>query len=619
MADFGDITLGDILRARAEEEAARLAAEAEAEAEAEAADAEAAAVAAALAPEPEPPPLPAPAAPIPTDPESWAPRKKTRKNKKREAEAAPEGEYKAPEYIPPTDPRQELAARTLCRRRLLPFVQRFRPAYLAGWVHDDICRRLERFLERVEAGHSPRLLLLCPPRSGKSELSSRHFPAWVLGKHPDWELIAASHSLTLSRSFSRYMRDLIRDPAYNSVFPDAVLDPSSQSIENWNMTAGGGYLAASNGSGITGRGCHILVLDDLLADMEAADSPVQRDALFEWYLSTAYTRLAPGGGVLGLMTHWHEDDWAGRIIAAAEAGGDKFEVVRYPAINEAGDEYIMPDDSIQQITPGLPVPEGARLTRRRGTAIHPERYSTEMMLAIRNNMIHGGQKRVWDALFQQNPLPDEGIYFNKGMIRDYGAAPARDDLFIYQAWDFAITLDTANDYTVGVTIGQDPSDNLYVLDLMRFRSDDGSFIIGTILDFAQKWNAGVLGVEDGHIWKSLMFQFTKECKARRYYPNHEVLRPLTDKLVRANALRGRMQQGKVYFPEEAPWRDELIRELLHFPSGQHDDQVDALAHSVRLTLTRSAPRIRDPQIKKQKSWIDLVRRATHTTRDHMAS
>ena len=109
------------------------------------------------------------------------------------------------------------------------------------------------------------------------------------------------------------VRDLVRDPAYKAIFPDLMLDPASQSIENWNTLQGGGYMAAGVGTGISGRGCHILVVDDVVKDAEAADSVTIRENTWEWYISTAYTRLAPGGGVLGILTHWHEDDWAGRI------------------------------------------------------------------------------------------------------------------------------------------------------------------------------------------------------------------------------------------------------------------------------------------------------------------
>jgi len=530
--------------------------------------------------------------------------------------------YDPPSYHfdPSDDPMVELAARELCRRRLLPFIQRFRPKYTAGWVHEDICRRIERFVEQVERGESPRLLLMMPPRSGKSEISSRHTPAWVLGKHPEWEIIAGSHTSSLSLSFSRYLRDVMRDPAYTAVFPDAILDPSSQSVENWNLTRGGGYLAAGVGTGITGRGAHVLLLDDLVKDIEAADSLTIRDNTWEWYLSTAYTRLAPGGGVLGLMTWWHDDDWAGRIQQAMQSeDGDKFEIIRYPAINEYGDEFILPDDTIEQFPPDAPPPPpGSRLTRKQGTAIHPARYTTEMMLRIKRNLIAGGQKRVWDALYQQNPVPDEGNFFSKEMFRFYGSQPDRRELFVYQAWDFAISEGKESDYTVGTCIGVDHRDNIYYLGQRRFRIQDGGVIVDEILDFAAEWDADLLGFEDGQIWKAIEFQYQKRCDERRMFPSFELLKPLTDKMVRANPLRGRMQLGKVYFDKQAPYFTELQKELLHFPAGKHDDQIDSLAWAIRLTLSKAAPRPRDTE-PKLPSWRDKLRIGSRTGLSHMAS
>jgi len=578
-------------------------------------------------PTPEPPPVASPEAvealfpppPIPTPVE-------TPKERSEASQQAAEEAYQLP-YEPPTfdfqhaasSPEQELAQRELCRRRLLPFIQRFRPKYNAGWVHADICRRLERFMRQVERGEEPRLLLMCPPRSGKSEIGSRHFAPWMLGQHPDWEIIAASHTSSLSMSFSRYIRDLMRNPAYGAVFPDAVLDPSSQSTENWNLTRGGGYLAAGVGTGITGRGAHVLLLDDLVKDIEAADSITIRDNTWEWYLSTAYTRLAPGGGVIGIMTWWSGDDWAGRIQEAMNAGdGDKFEIVRYPAINEYGDEYVLEDDSIVEIQPGRLVPAGARMTRQQGTAIHPARYTTEAMLRIKRNLIAGGQKRVWDALYQQNPVPDEGNFFNKEMFRYYGSPPARSELYVYQAWDFAISEGKESDYTVGVCIGQDHYDNLYILDVRRFRSGDGGYIIDEILDFAATWNADVLGFEDGQIWKAIEFQFQKRCEERRQYPSYELLKPLTDKMVRANPLKGRMQLGKVFFDKHAPYFIDLHKEFLHFPAGKHDDQVDAVAWTIRLTLSRSAPK-REIKEPKMPSWRDRLKVGYKGDTSHMAS
>ena len=518
-------------------------------------------------------------------------------------------------YVPPERARKpteaeileaELAARTLARRRLIHFTQRFKPDYNPGWMHHDIARRLEQFVKDIEARKSPRLLICCPPRSGKSELTSRNFPPWVLGHHPEWEIIAASHTQSLALSFSRHIRDKIRDPAYEVVFPDCVLDQNSQSVENWMTTVGGGYLAAGVGTGITGRGAHCLLLDDPVKDMEAADSQLIRDNIWEWYSSTAYTRLAPGGGVLGIMTLWNDDDWGGRTITYSENGeGDKFEIVRYPAINEGYDEYLSNETfEIVKKLSADPVPPDATLIRRADSALHPERYDLEMLLKIKRNLYASGQQRVWSALYQQNPAPEEGAYFTKALFRYYSSPPRRHGCYIYQAWDFAIATGQDNDYTVGATILQDEKDALYVLDVRRFKSDDSIYIVDTILDYALEFNAQLLGFEDGQIWKTMQAQFDKRCAERRQYPSYEILKPLTDKKARANPLKGRMQAGKVYFDERASWFHDLKVELLRFPAGKFDDQVDALAWAVRLTLTKSAPKAQEPV--RLRSWKDKL-------------
>jgi len=514
------------------------------------------------------------------------------------------------------NPLAELAARELCRRRLLPFIQRFRPRYKAGWVHADICRRVERFIERVERGEDPRLLLMMPPRSGKSEILSRNAPAWIIGRHPEWELIAASHTASLTMTFSRYIRDVLRDPAFAAVFPNAALDPSSQSVENWNTTQGGGYLASGQGGAITGRGAHVFLVDDIVKDNEAAQSLSQRESTWSWWNSTAYTRLAPGGGVIALMTNWHADDWAGRIQETMRLGGEVYEVVKYPAINEYGDEYLLLDDTIEQIASGEPIPAGAQMTRPQGTALHPERYSTKSMLQKKQNLVMSGQKTVWDALYQQNPVPDEGSYFKKELFRSYSTPPRRPDLYIYQAWDFAISTGKENDYTVGITIGVDHNDAVYVLDMKRFRSSDGILIAETVRDYALEWDATMIGVEDGQIWRSIETQFLKVCEEKHTYPSYEALKPLTDKMVRADPLKGRMQAGKIYFPSEAHWLKVLETEMLHFPNAKHDDCVDSLSWSVRLTLTRTPPR--EKARPKEKSWKDKLRKMTHAG-SHMAA
>lgn len=521
----------------------------------------------------------------------------------------PPAPLKAVEIDPSNPTTKELAARTLARRKLMHFIKRFRPKYQAGWVHEDICRRLERFMKDVEEGKEPRLLLMMPVRHGKSEIASRHFPPFVLGHHPDWEIIAASGAQSLATSFSRYIRDLLRNDSYHALFPNAELDPTSQSVENWTTTAGGGYIAAGIGTMITGRGAHILLIDDPVKDAEAADSAVIRESVWEWYVSTALSRLAPGGGVLGILTWWNEDDWAGRVqqLSAMNEGGDVFEIVKYPAINEEGNEYILPDDSIVQIPLGHAVPEGAKLTRTFMTALHAARYTLEALLRRKATYFALGQQRWWHALYQQNPIPEDGSYFTKSMFRFSQLEPHKLERHGYQAWDFAITEAEQNDWTVGSNGWQDKSDNVYVTDVVRFKSDDTFVIADAILDFWEKHGScALLGFEDGQIWKSLKSVFERRCLERGLYPSYEVLQPLTDKFVRAQPLKGRMQIGKVWFNDKAPWWEVVRKELIGFGAGgKHDDIVDSLAWLVRLTLLRMAPKEKAPP--PVKSWKDRLR------------
>ena len=176
----------------------------------------------------------------------------------------------------PTDAvvvQQEIARRVLARRRLLPFVQRLNPRYAAGWVHEDICRRLEQFSEDVALGKSPRLMLLMPPRAGKSELASRMFPAWHLGKYPDHEVISCAYNVSLAETFSRKVKEALEDPKYQAVF-QTRLHPDFRSNGEWAIAgARGGYVAAGVGGGITGRGCHREIIE--LADTVSELRPVK--------------------------------------------------------------------------------------------------------------------------------------------------------------------------------------------------------------------------------------------------------------------------------------------------------------------------------------------------------
>jgi len=473
--------------------------------------------------------------------------------------------------------KKELARRELAKRRLLPFVTRFFPEYQAGWVHKDICERLEKFSEAVANKESPRLMLFMPPRHGKSLLASTYFPAWHLGRNPTHEFIACSYSGSLAMSFSRKVRQVLREKPYQTVFKESRLDRDSQSAEAWLTDKGGGYVAAGVGGAITGKGAHVLVIDDPVKNRDDAESETGRQSVKDWYTSTAYTRLAPGGGVLVILTRWHDDDLAGWLLSQQDTG-DKWEVIKYPAIAEIDEPH-----------------------REKGTPLHAARYDLEALRRIRAAV----GPRDWSALYQQNPVADEGEYFTRSMIRYYTEEPPRKEMKIYAAWDLAIGQREANDYTVGVVMGVSTEDKLYLLHVERGRWN-GHDIVEKMLDVYEAWRPDIIGVEKGQIEMAIGPFLEKRIRERNLFEAYfKDLRPgKRDKMVRARAIQGRMQQGMVLFPKDSEFTTSLINEMLRFPNGVHDDQVDAMAW---IGLMMAEFNIyRAPVEKPPPSWRDKL-------------
>lgn len=517
---------------------------------------------------------------------------------------------------------KELIRRELVARDLMAFTQNFERNYQPGWVHYDICKRLEQFSQDVADQKSPRLMLLIPPRHGKSTLASQMFPAWHLGRYPHHEFMNVGYNLDLPTKFSRRVRQILGFEDYRNIFPDTKLDPRSQSVESWLTTELGGFKAAGVGGGLTGMGAHVMVIDDPIKNMEEADNFEHREKLEDWYFSVAYTRLAPGGGVLIIETMWHDDDLAGRLMSKMDASpeADQFTVVRYPALSEKyeyrhRETYAMYADS-EAIYQDKPEWE---LLREPGVALHRERYDEVFLNRVRQN----SPERVWSALYQQNPVPESGLFFTEDDFHMLPAFPEYEYSRFFMAWDFAISEKQHADYTVGVCLMMDRHERLYLVDMARFRG--GAQRIATeFVNMIHRWDRFKgsninIGVEDGQIWKAMSLIIKGAMREERLHHPITTLTALSDKRVRANPLQGRMQNRALYFRGDVKGFSDLKKEFLRFPAGKHDDIVDAMSWAVR--LANEFRPVMKPNQRRKTSWKDKLNKAARLNIDgtHMSA
>jgi len=408
-----------------------------------------------------------------------------------------------------------------------------------------------------------------PPRHGKSELASRRFPAWYLGKHPEHSIIAASYNSDLATDFGRQVRNILETDEYRALFATRLAD-DSRAANRWNTKEGGAYVAAGVGTAITGRGANVLLIDDPLKDREEADSELHRQKVWDWYTSTAYTRLAPGGRIIVIQTRWHEDDLSGKLLSEEERGGDKWTRLELPAIS----------------------PEGE--------ALWPEFYPISSLERLRRVL----PSRDWSALYQQRPTPEEGDYFKREWFKFYDRLP--DHLRMYGASDYAVTA-SGGDYTVHVVCGVDPQDNLYVVDVWRKQTESHIWVEQFINLVAQhkplNW-----GEENGQIVKSLGPFIDRRMRERRVYCRREQMSSVSDKPTRARSFQARAAMGKVFLPHSAHWVTDLLNEMMTFPAGKHDDQIDALGLIGRMMDTMVSGRAPAEAEKPESAWDRAFKR-----------
>tara|TARA_R110000803_G_scaffold79057_1_gene144438 strand:+ start:3959 stop:5485 length:1527 start_codon:yes stop_codon:yes gene_type:complete len=470
------------------------------------------------------------------------------------------------------DIKQELAKRQLCRNRVLPFVHRNVKDYEAGWIHQEICQKLEQFEKDVVAKKSPRLMLFMPPRHGKSELASTQFPAWFLGRNPTKEIISCSYSASLAMSFSRKVRELLRDPSYQSVFPKTILGKDSQSTENWLTTEGGGFLAAGVGGPITGRGAHCLIIDDPVKNRIDAESATEREKVWDWYSSTAYTRLAPGGGVLLILTRWHTDDLAGRLLnEMSHNRGDDWDIIVYPAVAVHDEEY-----------------------RNIGDPLHPQRYDKEALSKIKGALT----ARDWGALYQQNPSTEEGAILKRDLWNRWEDSVPPECDYIIQSYDTAYGQSETSDFSVITTWGlfkpeghmalhslnyeahgehaqfSGESTHIILLDAVR-----GRFPFPELKERAHMlynyWKPDSIIVEAKASGQPLMQEMRRMgIPVQGFSPSRG-----NDKMARVHSVSDLFTSGYVWAPRNE-WADDLVEELHRFPAGKHDDQVDSTTQAL---------------------------------------
>ncbi len=431
------------------------------------------------------------------------------------------------------DAARELLRRRTARKSLISFTEYTLPHYRPAAHHTLIAEKLEA----LERGDIDRLMITMPPRHGKSELASRRFPAWFMGRHPGKSVIAASYNSDLATDFGRQVRNIVASPEYGRLF-ETRLAEDSRAANRWNTENGGAYVAAGVGTAITGRGADVLLIDDPLKDRDEADSELQRNKVWDWYTSTAYTRLAPGGRVVVIQTRWHEDDLSGRLLQEQAKGGDEWTVLDLPAITSDG------------------------------KALWPEFYPLEVLERYRSVL----PARDWSALYQQRPTPEEGAYYKREWFRYYDEKPAA--LRIYGASDYAVT-DGDGDYTVHIVVGIDPKDNIYILDLWRGQTASDVWV-QVWLDMVRKHRPMMWVEEQGQIIKSIGPFLDRRQREEKVYCRREQVSSAADKPTRSRSIQARTSMGKVYLPSKAPWLAAFEGELLTFPAGKHDDQVDAI-------------------------------------------
>ncbi len=454
----------------------------------------------------------------------------------------------------------------MARRSIMRFTQATYPEYVPEPLH----YRIGAELDKVVAGEVKRLLIIAPPRHGKSELCSVRLPAYWLGKKPNDPIITTSSGATLAEDFSAQAKNLIRDDSYREIFPYIKLKGDSSAKDFWRIADYLGYVrAAGFGGNIMGRGMGLGLIDDPIASWAEAQSETARDNVYNWYKGTFRHRLQKGGAIVLIQTRWHEDDLAGRLML--EQPG-LWTVLRFPALAESQEER---DEYSEKY--GLPLGESDPLGREEGEILAPERMPEAEINSLRTEL----GSLVFSALYQGNPRPPEGNVF-----KEHWFPPeiflTDDQLefvkFVHyiRYWDKAGT-DAAGAFTVGLLMAVDEDGLFYLLDVKRAQLSDleRNKMIKNVTELDYK--------RYGHncsIWiEQEPGSGGKESAAisQRQLAGYNVrIDPVSDsKGVRLRPYAAQCEAGNVRI-KKADWTKAYVGELLEWSEkAKYVDQVDA--------------------------------------------
>ena len=436
---------------------------------------------------------------------------------------------------------EKLKERELCQDKFIKFVEKVWPTFISGAHH----KRMADAFERVANGTCKRLIINMPPRHTKSEFASYLLPAWFLGRFPHKKVIQTSHTAELAVGFGRKVRNLVDSEVYNNIFPNLALQADSKAAGRWNTSKGGDYFAIGVGGAVTGKGADILIIDDPHSEQEAAmaaSNPEVYDKVYEWYTSGPRQRLQPGGAIVIVMTRWAQRDLTGQVLkSAAQRGGEEWEVIEFPAI--------------------LPS----------GNPLWPQFWSIGELKALQEELPNA----KWQAQYQQNPVGNESAIVK----RDWWKWWEKDDPpkceYILQSWDTAFEKTQRADYSAGTTWGvfsceeDNFAPNIILLNTYKKRVEFPDLKRDVMREY-QEYEPDSMIVEKKASGAPLIYDLrAMGVPVQEYTPSKG-----QDKIARLNSVSDIIASGKVWVPRTR-WAEELVDEIAAFPSGEHDDLVDA--------------------------------------------